>query len=167
MNSLSTGFELSYERQKTATPVTVAGVASLYDPNPADVLTMPVYRGTQTIGSTITGSAYAFETLNLTRDFLLNGGVRFDGFHTDTSSATYTAAAGSTPATLANNAPIGLTGQLWSYKVGAVYKPAHNGSVYATYSDSKQPPGGTNFALSGQANSQAQAGLKPQEGTNI
>ena len=172
-NSLSTGFELSYERQKTATPVTVSGAtvatgaANLYDPNPGDTMAMPQYMGTQTVGSTLTASAYAFETLNITKDFLVNAGARFDKYHTDTSSATYTAATSAVAASLVNNAPIGLTGQLWSYKVGAVYKPAHNGSVYATYSDSRQPPGGTNFALSSQASSQAQAGLKPQEGTNV
>jgi catecholate siderophore receptor len=166
-NALSTGFELSWERQKTATPVTVAGSANLYDPNPNDTLALPRYMGTQTVGSTLTASAYAFETLAVTDALLINGGVRFDKYHTDTSGATYTAAAGSTPASLANNAPLGLTGQLWSYKVGAVFKPAKNGSVYVTYSDSRQPPGGTNFALSSQANSQAQAGLEPQEGTNV
>ena len=166
-NSLSTGFELTYERQKTATPVTVAGSANLYSPNPGDTMALPNYMGTQTTGSTLTASAYAFETLNITKDFLINGGVRVDKFHTDTSGSTYTAASGTTPASLANNAPLSLTDTLWSYKIGAVFKPAHNGSVYVTYSDSKNPPGGTNFALSSQANSAAQAGLDPQEGTNI
>ncbi len=172
-NALSTGVELSYERQKTATPVTVpgatvaTGAANLYDPNPHDTLALPAYKGTQTVGSTLTASAYAFETLAITKDFLVNGGLRFDKYHTDTSGATYTAATATAAASLANNAPLGLTGQLWSYKVGAVFKPARNGNVYATWSDARQPPGGTNFALSSQANSQAQAGLKPQEGTNI
>ena len=166
-NFLSTGFELTYERQKTATPVTVAGSANLYAPNPGDTMALPAYKGTQTTGSTLTASAYAFETLDITRDFLLNAGVRFDKFHTDTASATYTAATSTAAASLVNNAPLGLTDQLWSYKVGAVWKPAKNGSVYVTYSDSKNPPGGTNFALSTQANSSAQAGLQPQEGTNI
>ena len=166
-NALSAGVELGYERQKTATPVTVTGTANLYSPNPGDTMALPRYMGTQTVGSTLTASAYAFETLSVTKDFLVNAGLRFDKFHTDTASATYTAASGSTPASLVNAAPLGLTGQLWSYKVGAVYKPARNGSVYLTYSDSKQPPGGTNFALSSQANSASQAGLKPQQGTNI
>ena len=166
-NSLSTGFELSWERQKTATPVTVAGTANLYAPNPDDTMALPAYRGTQTIGSTLTASAYAFETLDVTKNFLVNGGVRVDKFHTDTSGATYTAASGATPASLANNAPLGLTDAVWSYKVGAVFKPTRDGSVYVTYSDSKNPPGGTNFALSSQASSAAQAGLAPQEGSNI
>ena len=167
-NSLSTGFELTYERQKTATPTSVSGSADLYNPNPDDTMAMPKYYGTQTTGSTLTASAYAFETLNFSDSFLINGGARYDKFHTDTASATGTAPTTPTgSATLVNNAPLGLTDGLWSYKVGAVFKPAKNGSVYATYSDSKNPPGGTNFALSTQANSSAQAGLKPQEGTNI
>jgi len=173
-NSLSTGFELSWERQKTQTPVSVSGAtaatgaANLYNPNPNDPVAMPRYMGTYTLGSTLTASAYAFETLNITDRFLINGGLRFDKFHTDTSSATYTAASATVAsASLVNNAPIGLTDQLWSYKVGAVYKPVRSGSVYVTYSDSRQPPGGTNFALSSQASSSAQASLKPQEGTNI
>ena len=166
-NALSSGFELTWERQKTATPVTVTGSADLYDPNPGDTMAMPAYRGTQTIGSTITAAAYAFETLNVTSAFLINGGLRVDKFHTDTSGATYTAASGSTPASLANNAPLGLTGTLWSWKVGAVFKPARSGSVYATYADSRNPPGGSNFALSSQSNSAAQPGLRPQKGTNI
>lgn len=166
-NALSSGFELSWERQKTATPVTVAGTASLYAPNPGDVMAMPSYKGTQTLGSTLTASAYAFETLAVTDALLLNAGARVDKFHTDTSGATYAAASGATPASLTNNAPLGLTDTLWSWKVGAAFKPARNGSAYVTYSDSRNPPGGTNFALSSQANSAAQPSLKPQEGTNI
>ena len=166
-NSLSTGIELTYERQKTATPVTVAGTASLYAPNPNDTMALPAYKGTQTIGSTLTASAYAFETLAITDAFLVNGGARVDKYHTDTSGSTYTAAAGTTPASLVNNAPLGLTDTLWSWKVGAVFKPVRIGSVYVTYSDSKNPPGGTNFALSSQANSAAQPSLEPQEGSNI
>ncbi|MFL6678301.1 MAG: catecholate siderophore receptor Fiu [Burkholderiaceae bacterium] len=166
-NALSSGVEMSYERQRTATPVTVAGTASLYAPDPGDVMAQPSYKGTQATGSTLTASAYAFETLDVTNALLFNAGARVDRFHTDTSSATYTAASGATPASLVNNAPLGLTGTLWSWKVGAVFKPANNGSVYVTYSDSRNPPGGSNFALSSQANSAAQPGLKPQEGTNV
>ena len=165
-NSLSTGFELTYERQRTNTPQTQSGIASLYSPNPNDTLAMPKNIGVFTVGSTLTASAYAFETLHLSDAFLVNGGVRYDKFHTDTSGTSNTAASGATPV-VNPTAPLGLTDGVWSYKVGAVFKPAKNGSVYATYSDSKQPPGGTNFALSSQVTSQAQPNLKPTEGSNI
>jgi catecholate siderophore receptor len=167
-NALSTGVELSFERQRTATPATVtaatvaAGAANLYAPDPNDAVATPQYLGTYTLGSTLTAAAYAFDTIDVTDRFLVNGGVRVDKYHTDTSGAT---AATSTAA--ATTTALGLTDSVWSYKVGAVFKPAKNGSVYATYSDSRQPPAGTNFALSSQANSQAQASLAPQEGTNI
>ena len=168
-NSLSTGFELTYERQKTVTPAAIAsttpgGLANLYAPNPDDPMTMPLFNktGTNTQGSTLTASGYAFETLDLGKDFLVNGGVRFDKFHTDTSSNTF--ASGTTAA---SQYSLGLTDTVWSYKVGAVWKPARNGSVYVTYADSKQPPGGTNLALSNQASSASRADFQPQEGSNI
>jgi len=172
-HSLSSGVELIYERQRTATPLTVSGAtaatgaANLYAPNPNDVLATPQYLGTYTLGSTLTAAAYAFDTLAIAERFLINGGVRVDKFHTDTSSATYTAATATTAASLVQNAPVGLTDSVWSYKIGAVFKPLKTGSVYLTYSDSRQPPAGTNFALSSQASSQANASLEPQEGTNI
>ena len=163
-HSLSTGFELTFERQKTVTPTAVTGLANLYAPNPNDTMALPQFNktGTNTVGSTLTASAYAFETLDITRDFLVNGGVRCDKYHTDTSSNTF--ASGTTAA---SQYTLGLGDSLWSYKVGAVYKPARNGSVYVTWSDSKQPPGGTNLALSNQANSASRADFKPQEGSNI
>ena len=163
-NALSTGFEFTYERQKTVTPSAVSGTANLYAPNPGDTMTMPLFNktGTNTVGSTLTASAYAFETLDISRDFLVNGGIRYDKYHTDTSSNTF--ASGTTAA---SQFTLGLGDDLWSYKVGAVWKPAHNGSVYVTYSDSKQPPGGTNLALSNQANSASRADFKPQEGSNV
>jgi catecholate siderophore receptor len=163
-NSLSSGLEFTYERQHTLTPTSVSGTADLYAPNPDDALAMPNFKttGTNTTGSTLTASAYAFETLNITNAFLVTGGARVDKYHTDTTTATF-----ATSTAAASQANLGLTDTLWSWKVGAVFKPAHNGSVYVTYADSRQPPGGTNFTLSNQANSQAQAGLAPQEGTNI
>ncbi len=165
-NALSTGVELTYERQRTNTPLTQAGTASLYAPNPNDAMAMPKDIGVFTVGSTLTASAYAFETLNFSDALLINGGLRYDKFHTDTSGTSNTAASGATPI-VGPTTPLGDTDGVWSYKVGAVFKPAKNGSVYATYSDSRQPPGGTNFALSSQASSQAQPNLKPQEGSNI
>ncbi len=163
-NALSTGFEFTYERQKTATPSAVPGTANLYAPDPGDAMAMPQFNktGTNTVGSTLTASGYAFETLDVTRDFLVNGGVRFDKYHTDTSSNTF--ASGTTAA---SQFTLGLGDTVWSYKLGAVYKPARNGSAYVTWSDSKQPPGGTNLALSTQANSASRADFKPQEGSNV
>jgi len=179
-NSLSTGVEFTYERQKTRSPTAITGAgstvalgaANLYDPNMNDTTAIaPKYYGAQTVGSNLTASAYAFETLNITNSLLINGGLRLDKFHTDTSSVTVGALATPTsPVVVTNGTPLGLTDSIWSWKVGAVFKPARNGSIYATYSDSRQPPGGANFALASQAtapNSASRTDFKPQEGTNI
>ena len=45
--------------------------------------------------------------------------------------------------------------------------PASNGSIYAGWSTSFQPPGGSNFSLSANTNNQSNASLDPQEGSNI
>jgi catecholate siderophore receptor len=169
-NALSTGIELIYERQHTNTPTAVSGAtaatgaANLYAPNPNDTLAMPQFytTGSNVVGSTLTASVYAFDTLNITDDFLVNAGVRGDKFHTDTSTVT-----AATATVAASAGSLGLTDTLWSWKVGAVFKPARNGSVYATYSDSRQPPGGTNFALSATSSSSSRSDLKPTEGSNV
>ena len=176
-NALSTGVELTWERQKTQTPTALAGAgarpetgaANLYDPNPSDSLAVaPTYYGAQTTGSTLTASGYAFETVDITEAFLLNGGVRYDRFLTDTSSVTATApTAPGGSATLTNAAPLSLADSIWSWKLGAVYKPARSGSVYVTYSTSRNPPGSANFALSTQSSSASRADFKPQEGSNV
>ena len=51
--------------------------------------------------------------------------------------------------------------------MGAVFKPATNGSIYAGWSASFQPPGGANNALSALNSSQANASYNPQKGSNV
>ena len=176
-HSLSTGFELIYERQRTITPQTLTNTtlpaslqqvpANLYDPNQGDVFLTPPYKGAYTRGNTLSAAVYAFDTLKLSEQWLLNGGVRWEKFHAETNGSTFTAATATTPESLVQNAPLSLTDSLLSWKVGAVFKPAPNGSIYATVSNSFQPPGGSNFALSSQENSANRPDLDPQEGSNI
>lgn len=176
-HSLSTGFELSYERQRTATPQTLTNTtlpaslqqptANLYAPSVGDVFLTPPYKGAYTNGSTLSAAVYAFDTLKLSEQWLLNGGVRWEKFHTETNGSTFTAQSATAPESLVQNPPLGLTDNLLSWKVGAVFKPAPNGSVYVTVSNSYQPPGGSNFALASTTNSVNRTDLKPQEGSNI
>ena len=56
--------------------------------------------------------------------------------------------------------------ELSSWKVGAVYKPVSNGSVYVSFANSQTPPGSANFALSATANAQDNSALDPQETEN-
>lgn len=169
-HALSTGFELIYERQSTDTPATLNNTtnpaqppANLYNPSLNDAFVDPPYRGTYAKGSTLSAALYAFDTIDITDQFMVNGGIRFERYHTDTNSATYTLATN----TLVQNAPLGVTDNLFSWKLSAVYKPAANGSVYGTVSNSYLPPGGSNFTLNNSSTNANFPGLDPQEGSNI
>jgi len=58
-----------------------------------------------------------------------------------------------------------LDDELFSWKLGAVYKPAENGSIYVSYATSQLPPGSANFSLS-PANNANNPNVDPQKGTN-
>ena len=157
-NSFSTGVEYtreesqksSYNVNTDTTPRTSAvttncnpgliGAASGYNctslsnPNPNDPWNGAIsrnYAGTDTKANTY---AVAFNTLELSEQWLVNMGLRYD--HFDTEYKTYTAAG----ATTAKGDDVSefVTGQF-----GVVYKPAENGSIYASYATSATPPGNT------------------------
>jgi catecholate siderophore receptor len=177
-HTLSTGFEFIYERQNqingqtltdTTLPASLQQVrADLYNPSTGDVFLTPPTTGAYTKGSTLSAAVYAFDTLKLSEQWMLNGGLRWEKFHTETNSANFTAQSTTVPeAFLTQNAPASLTDDLLSWKVGAVFKPTVDGSIYANVSNSFQPPGGANSALSSDTANQANARFDAQEGSNI
>ncbi|WP_298210395.1 catecholate siderophore receptor Fiu [Acidovorax sp.] len=184
-HTVSAGLELMYERQKTlgfgttaqtingvAYPATVSPPANLYAPNPGDVLGLPYKTGADTDGNTSTAALYAFDTLQLNDQWQVSGGLRYEHYRTKTNAKTIvtTANAGSYPGYGAGAlAPtdMGVSGNLASWKLGVLYKPAANGSIYAALGNSLTPPGGANFALSPTATNQNNAALDPQETRNI
>lgn len=172
-HALAAGFELMYERQKTlgtgTTAQTINGVAygavaapaaSLYSPNPDDAMGVPYLTGANTDGKTITTAVYAFDTLSLSEAFKLNAGVRFERYNLSTDSGTIANAA--IAATSLNKQD-----NLLSWNAGALYKPAANGTVYASYANSYTPPGSANFTLSSTATNQASPTMDPQETQNL
>lgn len=182
-HSLVTGLELTREKQTSvgyasASLGTLAN-ASLYNPNP-DILRVgydPSRNGVDTRGQTDTVSAYLFDTLELSPKWQINGGVRVDRYDTDYDSATlgtgtFGADCTSTTASRCNgiplntvrqNDPLSASGTLINWKLGVLYKPTENSSLYAAFATSKQPPGGANFALSTAANSASNINFDPQE----
>ena len=187
-HSLSAGFELLYERQKTLSFGTTAqkinGVnfaavnspaANLYDPNPGDNLGKPYATGAFTDGNTVTAAFYAFDSLKLNESWVLNGGFRAERYNTSTDGRTLVTSGSSGNIALYPGYSAGqlapdnldISDNLFSWKVGAVYKPAANGSIYAAYANSLTPPGGANFALSASASSVNNPALDPQETTNV
>lgn len=183
-HDLVSGVEFVYESQLNYTvgipftsptsSSTAAQVnANLYDPKTGDVF-QPVRRtGGKTDGETTTYAFYAQDTISFNEQWELSAGIRADRFHTKTDVITRQAAV---TAPAQQTIPIGtllasdahLTDELFGWKLGGVYKPTANGSVYVSYATSELPPGGANFALNttNAANNINNPNLDPQEGTN-
>ncbi|WP_219210027.1 catecholate siderophore receptor Fiu [Variovorax boronicumulans] len=183
-HSLSAGVELMREEQASrgffGPAATSNGqpvnngywpAANLYAPDPNVTGYQRIRSGADSKGTTTTIGLYAFDTLKLNEQWQITGGLRFDHYSTD-----YTAATLST-ATTAPALPVGtlmptslkLSDNLFTGKIGVVYKPAENGSIYAAYGTAAQPPGGANFALSagGTGNSAARVDFNPQKAKTV
>ena len=158
-NSYSTGIEYTHEESQkstynvntdttpgtaavtnTCTPALIGAPSgynctSLSNPNPNDPWNGAIsrnYAGTDTKADTY--AMYVFDTLELSQQWLLNMGLRYDHFETD-----YKTFNGSGVTTAKDND----TSEFVTGQFGVVYKPAENGSIYASYATSATPPGNT------------------------
>ena len=80
---------------------------------------------------TRTASLYAFDTVELSPQWLLNLGLRYDDYDTVHTTPSASAAA----VVLRNQS------DFVNYQAGIVYKPAPNGSLYLSWGTSSTPPG--------------------------
>ena len=177
-HSLNAGVEIDREEQDAigyygpnATVFGVPGIrnsgswpaANLHAPDPDVNGYLRIPNGTATDGTTTTVSAYAFDTVKLTGKWSLTGGLRFDHYTTDYAATALNATSGVlTPSNYSTS------GDLWTGKLGVVYKPTENSSVYAAYGTADQPPGGANFQLaaSGTGNSPNRTDFLPQKSSS-
>ncbi|MFT3898130.1 MAG: catecholate siderophore receptor Fiu [Thermomonas sp.] len=178
-HNLSTGLEFAREEQYQPTVAVVAGSAwtpaNLYDPDWNATGLAWGRNGARSRGKTDTTSAYAFDTLKFGERFLLTAGLRLDHYKTDYSAnAVCTTAtpvprggvacpAGTADGTIVSTADFSDSDTLFNWKLGAVYKPSEDVSLYADYAISQQPPGGANFQLSDATNSANNIAYDPQE----
>ena len=118
----------------------------------------PVRTGASTTGRDQRRSAlYAFDTVDLGREWQVNGGLRVE--HYDTTFRTVDAAGVAT-------ADLGSSDVIMSGKAGVLYKASATGNVYVSVGTSVTPPGTANFTLSAQPNNQNNPNVEPQESTN-
>lgn len=172
-HDISSGIEFIYESQRNNTLALPTGTtqvaANLYNPSTADSFVNPVKTGASTDGSTITSGVYLLDTIHLNEQWQLNASARFEHYKTETDTVSIQGSA--TPQTIPVGTKLGssveTSDNLASYKLGALYKPAANGSVYLSYATSQLPPGGSNFTLSETANNINNPNLDPQKGTNL
>ncbi|MEO6800711.1 MAG: catecholate siderophore receptor Fiu [Rhodanobacter sp.] len=172
-HNLSAGIELTQEK---ATNLGIAALngstwpaANLYDPD-ADVGGL-VYgsNGAYTSGKTHTEAAYLFDTLKFGEHWQVNAGARLDHYTTDFTSTVVcggksTPACGVLPAgSVVPGIDARVSGNLPNYKLGVLYKPTANGTIYANFAMAQQPPGGNTLAFSSSASSLDKPDLEPQK----
>ena len=132
-----------------------AGTVSLTDPDP--------YRGFANVGPKTltfdaridTRAAYLLDTIKLSPQWYINGGVRWDSFERDQIG---------TPANTASRED-----NFFSYHAGIVYKPIPIASIYAAYATAVNPIGGELDSTGAQYGglSGGTALLDPEESTGI
>lgn len=153
VHNISAGVEITKENQLTKYYTSQTAPSSdLY--NPSDLSWDDLsFSGQKSDGETTTIGAYLFDSINIGEDFILTGGGRFDRYDT-TNDVVSSALVAST---------LEDDGHLNSYKIGLVYKPLDNGSVYISRATTQLPPGGANFTLSSSATSANNADMEPQK----
>ncbi|MEG0861658.1 MAG: TonB-dependent siderophore receptor [Pseudomonas sp.] len=129
-DTMVSGYTVTPNSKLTCNPGSTPTCTSLSNPNPNDPWTGSIARNYASVTDTesTTRAAYVFDTIELDPQWLLNLGTRYDSFKTEADSTTTGKAR--------NNS------HFWSWQAGLVWKPADNGSIYASFATSATPPGG-------------------------
>lgn len=134
-HTVSTGVEFTHEESDANRQGQLAtGPTNIFNPNP-DRVGSPPFNATQRNGVEIdTVAGYLFDTIDITRQLQLTGGLRVEHYNVGINSKT------------AAGAPLAEDGYEDSVtslggKIGLVYKPVREGSIYASYGTSGLPPG--------------------------
>ncbi|KQV96979.1 catecholate siderophore receptor Fiu [Rhizobacter sp. Root1221] len=158
-HSIVSGIEFMQEKQ-SALGFSTSGTntpANLYNPDRNASFATVNPSGARTTGQTTTAAVYAFDTLKINEAFQVNGGLRFEKYKTTYDNV----AAAQTVESL------GKVGDLVTWKLGALWKPATNGSVYIAYGTSQKPPGSDSGTLSSSTTSANNPNVDPSEASNI
>ena len=171
-HTVSAGLEFLNEQQLTPTRAGLGNLepANLYNPvvTAAPLAYNPFRTGAYSKGATSTAAVYAFDTLKLNEQWQLNAGLRVEHYNTETSAATAsTTATPAIPVGTLVGTHVEKSGTLASWKAGALYKPAPNGSVYVSVASSQTPPGSANFSLSASHSNINNPSMDPQKTTNM
>lgn len=108
-------------------------VANLWSPNTGSIgfSGSPTRAGLPAVVTVDTQSAYILDTMKLTDQWIVTGGLRLDSYGLSLDQANANA-----PRTLLSRDDLIL-----SYSTGLTYKPLPNGSIYAAYGTSSNPVG--------------------------
>lgn len=156
-HDLVAGLELSRETlDHQAIGIAGAPANNLFNPNPSTTFTPVFTFGNRQEATGDTVAVYMFDTLTFGSQWELSGGVRFDHFDTEFTQSN----GGVVTADLAR------TDETVSWRVGGVYKPAPNGSVYLAYGTSFNPAA-QGLNLSTNVTNAATPNLEPEENRTL
>lgn len=161
-HAISAGIELTREKAVSTSWTGLGTVAAtnIHNPDPDMPVAgyAPVPSGASTDGRIDTVGLFAFDTVKVSPALQVTGGFRVEHYGIDYAS---------TPATGSTTAPLHVERDedVVTWKAGIVYKPAPNGSIYASVGTSSRPPG-TNLTFSTNATNADNPLLDPQESTN-
>jgi catecholate siderophore receptor len=111
-----------------------------YSPNPNRPFVPVTTTGASTEGSITTAAIYAFDTLKFNEQWQLTGGLRYERYSVDFIDIPAPAA---TPVAASRR---NKAGDLFTGKLGLVFKPLPNGTIYGAVATSAKPPG-SDFSL--------------------
>ncbi len=133
---LSETFHLDTGNSQRTSTGTAPTYANMSISDPYNIYTGPAYyfqTGGQN-GKRDNQAVYLFDTITLTPEFQLSAGIRYDHNKGKNNTETYTSGLyTSTSADFVNEE------DLISYRVGAVYKPVEEASIYIAYGNSRTP----------------------------
>lgn len=161
-HSLSTGLELTREEQTNygLNKVGTIPAVNLYNPALTHSGLTFTRNGHDGKWTTNTAALYVLDTLKLNEQWQINAGLRYDHYTTKYHTSTAT-----------STTDLEHSGDLLTYKLGALYKVAPNGNVYANYALSQLPPGGTAsfgaYSLSSTASSANHPNMDPQKAKTL
>jgi len=132
-HTVSTGIEITREESRggnTPAALPAPGSTPLYDPNP-DRVKQSLFRFTEKSDIEIdTIAAYAFDTIELNRQWQITGGLRAEHYQVDITD---------TGGSIGDN--FSDSESTLGGRIGLVYKPVENGSFYGAFGISHLPPG--------------------------
>ncbi|MGU3627195.1 TonB-dependent receptor, partial [Comamonas sp. C24C] len=169
-HSFAVGLELAREKSDVRSTAIQSGgacssvlapwCASLDNPNSSDAWnfawSLPAEATRNKIDTT---ALYGFDTIKFNDQWLLNAGLRVDHYKVNSAGP---ASTGRSPAPAYD---ISRSDTLFNYQLGLVYKPADNGSIYASIGTSSRP-GGSSLGSGNEdqaINTDALANLKPEK----
>lgn len=115
-------------------------------------------------GEVITAGVYLFDSIDITDKFMLIGGGRLDKYEL-TQTGTNTSTSRTTGITTISTVDEEESGTLKSWKLGLVYKPVENASIYISHATSQIQPGGNSLSYSTNDNNIDNPNKNPEEST--